>query len=91
MTERDPVAEVRAPVRDGLHLRVRIGDVDGLDAVQVRNALPPVARIPDDLPLERLDPDSLPGWEAEDSPAARARGDEWHSSGRTAVLVQLGP
>ncbi|MFL5404076.1 MAG: RES family NAD+ phosphorylase [Gemmatimonadales bacterium] len=44
-------------------------------------------RIPDDLPIERLDPDSLPGWDAEDSAAARARGDEWHSSGRTAVLV----
>jgi RES domain-containing protein len=44
-------------------------------------------RIPDDLPIERFDPGSLPGWDAEDSAAARDYGDGWHASARTAVLV----
>jgi RES domain-containing protein len=44
-------------------------------------------RIPDDLPIEQFDPASLPGWDTEDSAAARAYGDEWYARGRTAVLV----
>jgi RES domain-containing protein len=43
--------------------------------------------IPDDVTIEVLDPAALPGWEAEDSAAARAYGDDWHSGLRTAVLV----
>jgi RES domain-containing protein len=43
--------------------------------------------IPDDLPAETFDPGSAPGWELEDSAAARAFGDDWHSSLRSAVLV----
>jgi RES domain-containing protein len=43
--------------------------------------------IPDDLPTELFDPRGAPGWEAEDSASARAYGDEWHASARTAVLV----
>jgi RES domain-containing protein len=43
--------------------------------------------IPDSLPLEEFDPATVPGWEAEDSAAARSYGDEWHASSRTAVLV----
>jgi RES domain-containing protein len=43
--------------------------------------------IPDDLPTEEFDPVAVPGWDAEDSAAARAYGDEWHRSARTAVLV----
>jgi RES domain-containing protein len=44
-------------------------------------------RIPDDLRTEVLDPAELPGWNTEDSAAARAYGDAWHTAGRTAVLV----
>ena len=43
--------------------------------------------IPDDLPLEEFDPSTVPGWETEDSAAAREYGDEWHAEGRSAVLV----
>jgi RES domain-containing protein len=43
--------------------------------------------IPDDLPSEEFDPREAPGWEAEDSAPARAYGDEWHASARTAVLI----
>jgi RES domain-containing protein len=43
--------------------------------------------IPDDVALEVLDPATLPGWEAEDSGAARAYGDAWHAALRTAVLI----
>ncbi len=43
--------------------------------------------IPDDLPLEEFVGRGTPGWEAEDSAAARAYGDEWHNSARTAVLI----
>jgi RES domain-containing protein len=42
--------------------------------------------IPDDLSTELFDP-AAPGWDAEDSASARAYGDEWHASARTAVLV----
>ena len=44
-------------------------------------------RIPDDLPIEIFQPGGVPGWDGEDSPAARAYGDAWHRAGRTAVLV----
>jgi RES domain-containing protein len=43
--------------------------------------------IPDDLLIERFNPAATPGWETEDSAAAREYGDEWHASARTAVLV----
>ena len=43
--------------------------------------------IPDDLPSERFDPDAVAGWDSEDSAAARDYGDEWHASGRSAVLI----
>jgi RES domain-containing protein len=42
---------------------------------------------PDDLPSERFDPILAPGWDDEDSAAARAYGDEWHANARTAVLI----
>ena len=43
--------------------------------------------IPDDLPIEELDPSRIPGWDLEDSTAARNYGDDWHAAARTAVLV----
>jgi RES domain-containing protein len=43
--------------------------------------------IPDDLTTELFDPRAAPGWETEDSASARAYGDEWHASARTAVLI----
>jgi RES domain-containing protein len=43
--------------------------------------------IPEDLMVERFDPASVPGWDAEESAIARAFGDEWHAAQRTAVLV----
>jgi RES domain-containing protein len=43
--------------------------------------------IPEDLRIEEFDPSSAPGWAAEESAVAQAYGDEWHASGRTAVLV----
>jgi RES domain-containing protein len=41
--------------------------------------------IPDGL-IEEADPDPVTGWEQPDSPAARAFGDQWLETGRTAVL-----
>ncbi|HYF38041.1 MAG TPA: RES domain-containing protein [Gemmatimonadales bacterium] len=43
--------------------------------------------IPDDIRLEALDPATLPGWDADDSGPARAYGDSWHASLRSAVLI----
>ena len=43
--------------------------------------------IPDDLAAEELDPARVPDWDAEDSVSARAYGDEWHRTSRTAVLI----
>jgi RES domain-containing protein len=43
--------------------------------------------IPDDLQLEDFDPRAAAGWDTEDSATARAYGDAWHASGRTAVLI----
>ena len=44
------------------------------------------AHIPDDLPVEVVDEAQLPGWDTDDSPVARAFGDEWLMMSRTAVL-----
>ena len=46
-----------------------------------------VIHIPDDLALEQFDPASAPGWDEEESAAARAYGDDWLRSQRTAVLI----
>jgi RES domain-containing protein len=43
--------------------------------------------IPDDLAVEVLDGDALPGWEAPGSPAAREYGNRWFDEQRTPVLV----
>lgn len=43
--------------------------------------------VPDDLPVEVLDPAELPTWEAPGSPAARTFGDAWFDERRTAVLI----
>jgi RES domain-containing protein len=37
--------------------------------------------------MEEFDPSAAPGWETEDSSAAREYGDQWHAEGRSAVLV----
>ena len=44
-------------------------------------------QIPDDVSIELFDPRAVPGWDAEESAAARAFGDQWHTAQRTAVLV----
>jgi RES domain-containing protein len=44
-------------------------------------------QIPDDLPIEELDPAAVPGWADEDSATARTYGDEWHAGQRSAVLI----
>lgn len=46
-----------------------------------------VADIPDSVAREVLSADALPGWDTQDSPAARAYGDRWLAEARTAVLV----
>jgi len=43
--------------------------------------------IPDDLPMESLDPAALAGWEVPGSPVAREYGDRWFDEQRTAVLL----
>jgi RES domain-containing protein len=43
--------------------------------------------IPEDLPAEQFDPAAAPDWDDEESAAARAYGDEWLRSERTAVLI----
>jgi RES domain-containing protein len=43
--------------------------------------------IPDDLRSESLDPAAVSGWADEDSATARAYGDEWHRTQRSAVLI----
>ncbi|HEY9015897.1 MAG TPA: RES domain-containing protein [Gemmatimonadales bacterium] len=43
--------------------------------------------IPNDLETEELDPATVPDWDAEDSVSARAYGDEWYRTSRTAVLI----
>jgi RES domain-containing protein len=44
-------------------------------------------QIPDNVSIELFDPGVVPGWDAEESAAARAFGDGWHTAQRTAVLV----
>src|SRR3546814_12544474 len=41
----------------------------------------------DTLPVETVDPDDLPGWDAADQAASRRFGDAWHDARRTAVLL----
>jgi RES domain-containing protein len=43
--------------------------------------------VPPDLPVETLDADALPGWEAKGSPEARAFGDRWYDERRSVVLM----
>jgi RES domain-containing protein len=43
--------------------------------------------IPNDVAIETFEADAVPGWELEDSAAARGYGDEWHASSRTAILI----
>ena len=43
--------------------------------------------IPDDLATDLFEPLALPGWDAEESASARDYGDEWHASGRSAILI----
>jgi len=43
--------------------------------------------IPDDLPVEVFDPAAVSGWDWEESASARAYGDQWHTVGRSAVLI----
>jgi RES domain-containing protein len=57
-----------------------------------RTALPGVhhaaaIQIPDNVSMELFDPGAVPGWDTEESGAARAFGDGWHTAQRTAVLV----
>jgi RES domain-containing protein len=42
--------------------------------------------IPDEL-VEAVDPKAIPGWDADDSAAARSYGNDWLASRRSAVLV----
>jgi RES domain-containing protein len=44
------------------------------------------AHVPDDLPVEAVEPGDLVGWAEPDSATARASGDRWLSEARTAVL-----
>ena len=44
------------------------------------------AYVPEDMPIEIRDEADLPGWDVEDSAAARAYGDRWLAEQRTAVL-----
>ncbi len=44
------------------------------------------AFVPDEVQVEELDEAELPGWDAEDSAAARAYGDTWLAEARSAVL-----
>jgi RES domain-containing protein len=44
-------------------------------------------QIPDHLASEEFDPGLVPNWDREDSASAREYGDDWHATGRTAVLI----
>jgi RES domain-containing protein len=46
-----------------------------------------IIEIPEDVGTDEFEPRSAPGWETDESAVARAYGDEWHASGRTAVLI----
>lgn len=53
-----------------------------------RNHAYVVVDVPADVSVERLAPESLPpGWDAEDSAAARQIGDRWLDKRRSAILV----
>lgn len=43
--------------------------------------------IPDDLPIERVTTNGIPGWHDEDQSASRSFGDRWLEERRTAVLL----
>ena len=43
--------------------------------------------IPEDLLLEHFDPSGLPGWDREESSAAREYGDAWIATARSPVLI----
>jgi RES domain-containing protein len=43
--------------------------------------------IPEDLRMEEFDPNAAPGWDTEDSSAAREYGDDWHAGARSPVLI----
>ena len=43
--------------------------------------------IPDDLAVERVAPEALPGWDHPDSPVAREYGDAWLRGSRTVALI----
>ena len=43
--------------------------------------------VPPAMPVETLDPNELPGWDAEDCIASRAFGDRWLAQARTCVLL----
>jgi RES domain-containing protein len=46
-----------------------------------------VAEVPEEVPVERIDPEALPAsWDAEDSTAAREFGDQWIEARRSLVL-----
>jgi RES domain-containing protein len=45
-------------------------------------------KVPDDVQVERVNPDDLPaGWDGPDPQVARGFGDRWIGAGRSAVLV----
>lgn len=47
-----------------------------------------VAEVPDGIPIETQDADSLaPGWDRENSAYARSFGDQWLREERTAILI----
>lgn len=43
--------------------------------------------VPAGVAVERLRPESIPGWDAPDERASRAAGDRWRTTGRSAVLL----
>lgn len=43
--------------------------------------------VPADVPIERVRPDALPGWDDANERVARAAGDRWRAAGRSAVLL----
>lgn len=46
-----------------------------------------VINIPDDVSIENLDPNNLPGWDHPNNLASCQYGDDWINSARTAVLI----
>lgn len=43
--------------------------------------------VPSDVPLERVRPEVLPGWDDTNERVARAAGERWRKGGRSAVLL----